>query len=930
MKVLFWIFLVFFTHPLSGFSRKAEIVNLKCEYFNQPLAINTAHPRLSWNIETAQKNWMQGAYHVLVSSDSLLLAKNQGDLWNSGRVESEQCLNIEYQGEPLNSRQDCWWKVQVWDKEEESIGWSQVQKWRMGILEPTEWKGEWISSDLQLKDYQQFLKGFTDFGMEPESEIWEWAPKIRKMIDTVETAPAVYLRKTFDVSKPVENAVVSLCGLGLQKLSINGRKTRDYLHPVFSDYQKRVYYSTYDVTQDIREGENAIGVILGNGWFNLIIPHVLRYYAADYIAPPRLLFELIINYQDGTQETITSDETWKFTTSGPIRFNCLLGGETYDARLEMEGWDSTGFDDSSWESVLFASPPEGRLISENVYPVSKDTTYHARNVSFKGDTVIVDFGYELTGWCRMKLKGEKGRMITIRYPGAPSHTLGRYQTHKYIFKGDGEEVYEPKFSYNGFRTVEITGLDYRPDVDDFIAQAVYTALPSVGSFECSNEKLNRLQSILLHTIRNYIVHIPNDPTREKSAWTQDVETGFEELAYNYDCNAMYAKWQNDFLDIQHENGYVPPVTPGRFDGYTINGPWWGGMIVYLPWRMYQFFNDKRILEESYPAMKKQVDFLTSISDSSIVSWGLGDWMEPGSARPVKTPVSLTSTIAYFHYADIVSRTAGLLGLPAEKKKYADLASAVKSAYNWNFLNMETGEYGMGSQTAQILSLCLGLVPTEKEQLVREALLRRIQQDSLHLSTGFVGTPFLLNGLNDLGYPEIAYKIATQDSYPGWFDMVFNHGNTVLKEAWDGGLVQMPSLGGPIGRWFYASLAGIKNSPEFPGFKKIIINPATDVELSYAKSSLQSVYGLIISNWKKEKNKIFMRVKIPPNTQAVVYLPSKDRKKIREGGKQISRNSHFHKIYNEKEKTVVEVGSGEYFFTIEEDHLLPMKIININR
>lgn len=897
---------------------KFQIIDLRCESFSNPLGIGVTKPRLGWNIETSTRNWMQSSYQIIVASDSIKLSQNIGDLWNSGRVKSNQNLYIEYGGNHLKSRQLCWWKVKVWDNKGFNSTWSAPQCWKMGILTPDEWRAKWICSDIQLKEYQKFLRGFTDFGMEPETEIWDWATKIRKITDTVENAPAVYLRKTFDSQKKVQSAFVSVCGLGLYKLYLNGQRIgNSYLDPAFSDYQKRVYYSTYDVTQHIQHGENSIGTILGNGWYNLIIPHALRYYAADYIAPPKLLLELNITYTDGSVKTVSSDSTWKYLTDGPIQFNCLLGGETYDANKEITGWDRNGFNDKNWKTALSADAPEGRLMPQKVYPVIKAETYPAKSIKFKDQSVVVDFGKELTGWCRMKIKGKKGEAIIIKYPGSPGHTLGRYQTCKYVFKGDKEEVYEPRFCYNGFQTVEITGLDYQPDLNDFTAQVVCTVLPVVGSFECSNEKFNRLQDIIIHTIKNYVVHIPNDPTREKAGWTQDVETAFDVTAYNFDCAAMYCKWQQDFLDIQHNNGYVPPVVPSRFDGQTINGPWWGGMIVYLPWKIYQNFADLGILEESYPAMKKQVDYLTSISDNHIIKWGLGDWMEPGSVRPVKTPVPLTSTIAFYYFSNIVSQTAHLLGKTEDEKKYAVLAGDIKKSYNQTFLNDKTGEYALGSQASQLLSLTLRLVPADKEKIVRQALLRRIEADSMHLSTGFVATPFLLNGLTDLGYPKVAYTMATQNTYPSWFDMVFNHGNTVLKEAWDGGLVQMPSLAGPIGSWFYSSLAGIKQDPSIAGFKKIIIDPISDTGLSWAKGSYKSIQGNIISSWKRENGTFTLNVKIPANTQAKVYLPTTDIQRIYENGISVMKNKDFGSIYLENGKTIVLTGSGNYAFTIKE-------------
>ena len=373
-------------------------------------------------------------------------------------------------------------------------------------------------------------------------------------------------------------------------------------------------------------------------------------------------------------------------------------------------------------------------------------------------------------------------------------------------------------------------------------------------------------------MRNYVVHIPNDPVREKAGWTQDVETAFDVYAYTYDCSCMYIKWQHDFLDIIHENGYVPPVVPGRFDGPTINGPWWGGMIVYLPWKIYQYFGDKKILKESYDAMKKYTGYLESIDSSYVVKWGLGDWLEPGSVRPVKTPVPFTSTIGFYNIALITAKTATILGYKKDAEYYFDLSEKIKTSFNQTFFNTETGEYAKYSQASQLMPLYFNLTPENKRPLVLEKLVKKIVADSNHVGTGFVATPFILTGLSDLGYGELAYTMANQRTYPGWYDMVFNHGSKIFKEDWKGGLVQMPPLGGSLGYWFYYSLAGIQPDTSAPGFKKVIIRPDFVSDLTWVKGEYHSIYGTIKSEWKQEKDIILLTVEIPANTTADLYLP----------------------------------------------------------
>jgi len=460
----------------------------------------------------------------------------------------------------------------------------------------------------------------------------------------------------------------------------------------------------------------------------------------------------------------------------------------------------------------------------------------------------------------------------MHFVGSGSHTLGRYQTCKYICKGTGEdEFFEPRFSYNGYRFIEVAGLGYEPNPADVEIRVIGSKFEPIGSFTCSDNRLNHLQQVLLRTLRNYYMHLPCDPTREKAGWTQDVETVFHPSAYNLLVGPNYIKWQRDFLDTIHPSGYVPPVVPSRFDGPTINGPWWGGAIVYGPWQLYQFYGDTGILAESYPAMQKQVEYLDSIAKDGIVEWGLGDWMEVGSVRPLRTPVPFTSTCALAWFCDILRQTAHVLNKPDDVVKWTDKASAARSAMNRKFLNTATGDYATSSQASQLLPLVLNLAPKVQRPQVFNRLVQRIEADNFHLSTGFVSTPWLLTGLSDMGRGDLAWRIATQDDYPGWIDAIIKQGNTVMKEDWKGGLVQMPTLQGPIGTWFYHSLAGIRLDPHHPGFSHFTLWPDTHNSLTWIRAHFDSLHGRIESNWKRNGDRFEWEFTIPPNTSATVKL-----------------------------------------------------------
>ncbi len=921
-KVIFTLLIIIaFSSVQFTNGASSHVLNLKCENSANPTGIDIPNPRLSWNIETDQRNWIQSAYQIIVASDPVKLNRNKGDIWDSGKMTSSECLYIPFSGKTLSSLQRYWWKVKVWDQNGNESGWSKPSDWTMALLNSSDWKGKWITSDLQLSPLQKELKALPDFGMEPETEMWKLAEVIRKKTDTITYAPAVYLRKEFPLNHPVKYAVVNICGLGLNELFINGGKvSKELLNPPYTDYQKRVFYQSYDVTPFLQNGDNTIGVILGNGWFNLVVPHLLRYYAADYINTPRLLFQLDILYADGTRKTVVSDDSWKFTTDGPIRFNNILSGETYDANKEIEGWNKVGYNTSNWKKVFLTEGPEGRLNAQHLYPVTITDSVKALNIKTIENGYSIDLEKEITGWCRIKVKGEKGSRITVKFPGAGSHTLGRYQTYEYILKGGGnKEIFVAKFSYNGIKTVEISGLKYKPELEDITGISVNTDLPFTGKFACSNDTFNELNSILVHTMRNYVLHIPNDPVREKAGWTQDVETAFDAYAYAFDAREMYVKWQHDFLDIIHSNGYVPPVAPGRFDGPTINGPWWGGMIVYLPWKIYTHFGDKKILEESFDAMKKYTGYLNTIDSSYVVKWGLGDWLEPGSVRPKMTPVPFTSTIGFYNTALITSKTAAILGYKEDAKYYSDLAERIKSSFNQHFFNPQMGEYAKYSQASQLMPLYFNLAPEEKRQLVLEKLVKKIETDSNHVGTGFVGTPLILTGLSALGKGDLAYKMANQRTYPGWYDMVFNHGSKIFKEDWKGGLVQMPPLGGSLGYWFYYSLAGIQPDNATPGFKKIIICPDFVTDLSWVKGEYQSLYGTIKSEWIRENGKLVVNIKIPANTTAKISLPTDKATNISENGIPIINSRDFHSLSFENGKTIINGGSGIYSFIIKQNH-----------
>jgi len=936
----------------AGWFRKADSrpTDLRCEYLENPLGIDSRVPRLSWKIEARNQNsefssqdseirqsaignrqsrgLHQTAYQVLVASTAELLAKDQGDLWDSGKVESDQSVNVEYKGKALESLVICHWKVRVWrgkaetgnlkPESAECNGWSSEASWTMGVLKPENWgSARWIKSDLELYDYQKELKKIADHDREAESPMWGRSRGIRKMTEGITNAPAVWLRKEFSTTgKRLKSAVVRISGLGFYELYINGKRGDDhYLNCAPYDFDKAVPYQVHDVTKFLANGENCVGVILGNGYFNPVIPSLLREYAADWIDTPRMLFDLLLEYADGSQQRVVSDCTWKFTTGGPIRFNSVRAGETYDARMELGDWSSPGYRMESWKDAIAAQAPPGKLVNQNLPPVRRIAEIPAVSVVKNKDGYRFDIGVEATGWARLKVRGRPGQEITIRYPGSGSHTLGRYQECRYLCRGSGEEIYEPRFAFNGYRFVEVSGLDYEPKPSDLVGCEVVCDLKSTGRFSCSSPELNKIQDVILRTILNYNIQIPMDPVREKVGWTQDVQSNFKTTACNFDVSRIYAKWQEDFVRSIQADGYVPTVVPGCFDGPTINGPWWGGMIIYNPWQLYNFYGDRRILERSYGPMKHYISYLDSIAASNIITWGLGDWMDTTpdckqGSRPNCTTVPFTSTCAYMMYNDIVRRTALLLGKTDDAVKYGARVEEIRTAINGRFFNAATGVYDKGSQTGHVLALVLG-VPAEADRArVAESLKAQIAKDGFHITSGFVGIPILLTYLTEHGMGDLAWRIATRPTYPGWFNMILTLKNSVLKEDWAGDAVQMPSLAAPIGEWFYRCLGGIR--PEAPGFKHFVIQPYTET-LDWVKCEHECPYGVIRSDWQKKAGALTMEIVVPPNTTATVYVPGKDSNNVMESGKPAGKAAGVKFLRMEKGAAVYEVGSGSYSF-----------------
>ena len=698
---------------------------------------------------------------------------------------------------------------------------------------------------------------------------------------------AILLRNEVSISKPVKRALAAIGSVGYSELTINSTKAGDaQLSPEYTDYRKRVPYVMQDVTASLQQGANALGISLANGFAATPGGGYLGWYNRS--APPRVLFRLLIEFTDGTSQTVVSDGAWKWNI-GENTFNDLWVGEKIDNRLAKNGWNLAGYADSDWFAANLLPNPSGTLFARTIAPVKVLET--ATPTSIDGN--LFHFDHLSTGWLRLKTSGNAGDTVTVLQRGDLSTGFGQtaYPEGPQVgmqctLRGGGEETFEPKWYFHTIsKTVRVEGLTQPATPETLTRVSVGIDLPRAGNFECSNAFLNEQYQTLLRTQRNYNFDYPMDPSREKTGWSQDVMGMIHTSVYDFDAEEFYWNWWKSMRDTQQANGYLDPVMP-QIDVAVpaYNGPWWAGMIVYTPWHLYTYYGDRKYLEEAYPAMKSFMDYMATRADAdNVVSWGLGDWIEVGStSNPTRTAVPITSTCAYYLYATILQRSAELLGNTADAASYAALATGIKDGFNRRFLNATTGQVGSvaDTQTAQILPLYLGMIPEDKKQLVLDRLVANIHERNEHLSSGFVGTIHLLLGLPDLGQAELTHRMVTQLDYPGWNTLV---ANGVQMETWNGGQVQMPSLGGPIGAYLYQILGGIR--PAAPGFKKVLIKPAMVGDLTFVNTYHDGPHGRIISNWRKENGQFILNATIPPNSSATVVMPDGSSRDVSSGSYQ---------------------------------------------
>ena len=1040
---------------------------LRCEARVNPLGVDEPNPQLSWELLANVRSQRQTAYRILVASSPSLLKPKEADLWDSGKVDSEATSGIAYSGVKLSSNMHCYWKVQVWGKELRPSSWSDIAEWSMGLLNPTDWKGDWIGYDkhrkvempearlegakwigpandpplnapkgrrllhtmyaipatneidraellatgddnfrlaingelvmvgspggytnIQQANVTHLLKrGINEFRVELENasagpagflsklivvskqgktnefntdDQWyslenpgtNWISRAfeegfgkkvavlgeygmapwGKLKSSVPVLPPVpYLRVGFQIRKPVAKASFYASALGIYDAFINGKQVgEDYFNPGWTDYTRRVYYRTYNVTAMLQQGENVIGAMLADGWFSGYLGFMRS--RDSYGKLPRFRAQLILQYRDGSQEIVSTGPQWKAMV-GAVREADFLMGETYDARRELSGWNLPGFSDDNWDSVVVGSPevkpvlqahpgPPVRVL-EQINPVSVSEVMPG--------TWIFDLGQNFAGIPRISLNEGAGQQIILRYgerlnPDGTLYTLNLRDARArdmYICKGNGSETWQPRFTFHGFQYIEVTGLKKKPSRDFLMGLALSSDTPRSGSFSCSNPMLNQLHKNIYYTQRANFIDIPTDcPQRdERLGWTGDAQVYIRTATLNTDVQAFFKKWLVDLADGQRADGQFPMVAPAKCAGDD-GGPAWADAGVICPWTVYETYGDRRILERQYESMRRFVDFCEGRCASDLLPPSnfhcFGDWLNIEADTPKEVIF-----VAYFAYATkIMAQAAHVLGKSDDVEKYTALFKKIKNVFNRIYIQPD-GRIRGDTQTAYVLALAFDLVEGDAAMRAANHLISNIESRDWHLSTGFIGTKDLMLVLSKIGCKDIAYRLLLNDTFPSW-GFSIKQGATSIWERWDGWTpekgFQDPGMNsfahysfGAVYQWMVENIGGIRL--EEPGYKKFIIAPQFSKNLNAAKTSYHSIHGVIETDWQKGKDELKLRVRVPVNTTARIVIPVASADLITESGKRLARAEGVSFMRMDRENVELVAGSGEYSFTI---------------
>ncbi len=897
--------LVYWLAAVSALA-SVSVSDLRCEYRKDPIGIDTAQPRLSWVLESKERGVLQSAYQVIVADDPQLLEKEQGNLWDSGRISSDQSAQVVYGGKSPASWQKCFWKVRVWDENKTTSAWSKPAAWTMGILNSNDWTAHWIYQDQPASDP---------------------APTTLK--------PASYFRKSFTVTKPIQRAVVFASALGAYELHLNGKAVdTDVLSPGWTDFGKRVHYFGYDVTGQLQRGENVIGAILGDGWYASYIAFTGRRHL--YGGDPRLIVQLRIDYEDGSSVTIGTDETWK-TAFGPIHAADLQSGCEYDARAELKDWDRPFGDSKDWHPASVDNNAQANLVAHPGEPIRRAQELQTINVTEPiAGVYVFDLGQNIVGWARLTARGTAGQKIVARYaemlnPDGTIYTTNLRKakaTDTYYLSG-GKRAYEPFFTFHGFRYVEVTGLDYKPSKSDLTGITVHSDLDQTGSFECSEPLVNKLYSNSVWGQEGNFLDVPTDcPQRdERAGWTGDAQVFMKTACLNMDSAAFYTKWLVDLCeDSERPDGSFCDVAPS-VAGVKGGNTGWADAAPLCNWRMFEMYGDTRAPEQHYPALVRYMQFLAQTSTNFTRNVGAyGDWLRLAGPQKSRT----IGTAYYFYTARTMANIAAAIGKQDDGKEYHDLAENIRSTFVKNYIKQDgqiLDDNGDTAQTYYALAFGLELVPDEMKGKVAEQFAAALHAQNDHIATGFLGTPFILFALQKAGHPELAYKLLLNKTYPSWLQQVL-WGSTTMWERWDGWRpdkgFQNPGMNsfnhywlGCVSEWLFTQVAGI--DADGAGFKHIVIHPeigSPDNGFNWVKASYRSIHGTIASQWRSQGGRFNLKVTVPANCDATVYVPAKESSAVSESGKPAEHIPGIKLLRMENGSAVFQIGSGDYTFSVK--------------
>jgi len=882
---------------------QVQISDLRVEHLTNPVGLDETQPKFGWILTSGKRNVMQTAYEIEVCDNATMKGN---PVWKTGKVNSDASINIEYAGNKLQSGKRYFWRARVWDNKGKSSGWSPVNYWQMGLLSTADWKAKWIEP------------GFTE-----------------------EKRVCPQFRKKFTTTKTIQSATAYITAHGMYQAQINGKRVGDaYLTPGFTSYNKRLQYQAYDVTSMLQKGENAIAVNVGNGWYRGSLGWITRNNIwGKYTG---LLMQLEVTYADGSKELVVTDDSWKSTT-GKITYSEIYYGEIIDANKDTKGWEMPGYNDSKWSGVKVVDYPLSNLIATTNEPIRKHEVFKATKVitTPKGEKVL-DFGQNLVGWEMIKVRGKKGDTIRISHAEVLDKA-GNFYTENlrkatsrstYVLAGDGDEFFEPHFTFFGFRYIRIEGVRGEINPADFPVVALYSDIEKSGTFTTSNPLINQLQSNITWGQKGNFLDIPTDcPQRdERLGWTGDAHVFVRTAAYNRGVYSFFSKWMKDLAADQWEDGRVPWVIPNVFTKtqYESGSTGWSDASAIIPWQIYMAYGDKQILENQYSSMKKWVDYMKKKSVNNLWNtekFHFGDWLffRPDDDKDGIAAITDKHMIAqcfFAHSTQMLINTAQVLGKTDDVKFYTDLLAKVKKAYMDEYMTANGGLVS-STQTAYVLALHFDMLPENLRQQAADRLVKNIRQYKDHLTTGFIGTPYICHVLSRFGHADVAYELLLQKTYPSWLYPV-TVGATTIWERWDAqkpnGDFQTSEMNsfnhyayGAIGDWMYRVAAGLREGAA--GYKEIIVQPHPGGDFTYMTANLKTGYGNAASHWKIAGNQLIMEVEIPVNTTATIYIPAASADKITESGKALSASKDITVAGKEGEYVVVKAGSGKYVFVV---------------